>query len=377
MLHCHLGQQWGNDKKSKREHTCNWLGKVSELAVLLFAEAFARTVWYPDKAFRRTQFKRVPKENAMLRVDLWLSRAMWIVGVAVAGCGGRSSDVNPTAPVTGGNSSTGGTSAGGAISIGGGMLGGAPNGGSWILPSGGMTSMTGGMPGCYPAILNQAWDAGPNCGNGIVEVTSGEACDDGNRLSGDGCSTNCQIEPSWVCSSACEPCVRRVVCGDGVVGPGEVCDDGNTSSDDGCDGNCNMTEPGWSCPIPGHACQPLTDCGTSCGDAGVCGDGIVQPPETCDNGINDGSYGGCTPDCQMAAYCGDDMVNGNEQCDFGSGNSPPNNAAYGSCMVDCQPGPHCGDGIVQSPEECDLGPDNGAPVLLCSLYCKIMWFEDP
>lgn len=33
----------------------------------------------------------------------------------------------------------------------------------------------------------------PDCGNGIVDG-SGEACDDGNNVSGDGCSQNCQLE---------------------------------------------------------------------------------------------------------------------------------------------------------------------------------------
>src|SRR5262249_12982263 len=31
------------------------------------------------------------------------------------------------------------------------------------------------------------------CGNGILET--GEQCDDGNRIDGDGCSANCTIEP--------------------------------------------------------------------------------------------------------------------------------------------------------------------------------------
>ena len=34
---------------------------------------------------------------------------------------------------------------------------------------------------------------GPNCGNNKVD--SGEACDDGNKTSGDGCSASCQMEP--------------------------------------------------------------------------------------------------------------------------------------------------------------------------------------
>lgn len=35
------------------------------------------------------------------------------------------------------------------------------------------------------------------CGNSIVE--GGEACDDGNSFSGDGCSSSCQVEPSHAC----------------------------------------------------------------------------------------------------------------------------------------------------------------------------------
>ena len=34
----------------------------------------------------------------------------------------------------------------------------------------------------------------PGCGDGIVQVASGEQCDDGNTVSGDGCSATCQLE---------------------------------------------------------------------------------------------------------------------------------------------------------------------------------------
>jgi cysteine-rich repeat protein len=45
--------------------------------------------------------------------------------------------------------------------------------------------------------------------------------------------------PNEVCNGAgvCEP-----ACGNGVVDPGEVCDDGNTISGDGCSATCNSTE---------------------------------------------------------------------------------------------------------------------------------------
>jgi len=300
------------------------------------------------------------------RARFLLMSSLWIVcQSAAAGCGGKAEDG------AGGSSST--LSAGGyvgtsMVSITGGaaigatlaVTGGAPNTGGNVgagtvsfvggMPSTGGTVGVGGMWGCYPAVVNSALDAGPDCGNGILDSANNEGCDDGNLLNGDGCSANCQVEPSWVCPRACAACVSIVVCGDRKVEPGEVCDDGNTTSGDGCDSSCTTVEPGWGCPVPGTLCQSLADCGMACGDSGVCG---------------------ATPDCLRGPYCGDGVLNGNEQCDFGSANSPPNNAVYGSCMTNCQMGPHCGDGIVQiPPEECDLGPENGRQDSMCTKVCK-------
>ena len=60
------------------------------------------------------------------------------------------------------------------------------------------------------------------CGNGIIDP--GEACDDGNFTSGDGCTSQCVVE----------------FCGDGVVNNGgaELCDDGNSLPYDGCSPTC-------------------------------------------------------------------------------------------------------------------------------------------
>ena len=73
-----------------------------------------------------------------------------------------------------------------------------------------------------------------SCGNGTLDT--GEACDDGNRIAGDGCSPDCQ---------------STEVCGNGVLDDavGEVCDDGNTAPDDHCCSDCR------SCPD--LAAQPL------------------------------------------------------------------------------------------------------------------------
>lgn len=47
------------------------------------------------------------------------------------------------------------------------------------------------------------------CGDGII--MGYEVCDDNNNINGDGCSSNCSIEPAFYCSgspSMCRPCLQ-------------------------------------------------------------------------------------------------------------------------------------------------------------------------
>lgn len=88
---------------------------------------------------------------------------------------------------------------------------------------------------------------GAVCGNHIVEA--GEQCDDGNTVSGDGCSSTCQNE-------------TPAVCGNGMVEAGEQCDDGNTTSGDGCSSTCQM-----------EGTAPAND---SCANAIAASDGTVS-----------------------------------------------------------------------------------------------------
>ena len=102
---------------------------------------------------------------------------------------------------------------------------------------------------------------------------------------------------------------------------------------------------------------PTTGVSTMSDDTGaVCGDGVVEGDEVCDDGVNDGSYDSCLADCSArAGHCGDGEVNGPEVCDDGV-----NDGSYGGCASDCSAdGPFCGDGIVQREQEmCDEGDDN-------------------
>ncbi len=87
-------------------------------------------------------------------------------------------------------------------------------------------------------------------------------------------------------------------------------------------------------------------------DPSMCGDGIVEGAEVCDDGADNGMYGFCNDGCSASGErCGDAVVNGPEVCDDGA-----NNGMYGFCDDGCSaPGERCGDAVVNGPEVCDDG----------------------
>lgn len=144
----------------------------------------------------------------------------------------------------------------------------------------------------------------PVCGD--LHIDDGEECDDGNRTSGDGCDSSCQLETPASCgdytvntgeqcdsgpsgSSTCDTDCTFVSCGDHVVNTyagedcdagssgssscdhdctfvscgdytinalaGETCDDGNGYGSDGCSASCTV-EAGWTCSGEPSSCTP-------------------------------------------------------------------------------------------------------------------------
>ena len=69
------------------------------------------------------------------------------------------------------------------------------------------------------------------------------------------------------------------VCGNGVPETGEACDDGNVTDGDGCDSNCTATACGNGIVTAGEECEDGntidSDACVACQDA-VCGDGFVR-----------------------------------------------------------------------------------------------------
>jgi len=83
------------------------------------------------------------------------------------------------------------------------------------------------------------------CGDGLRVGAEAEAggCDDHNDSSKDGCSSACVVEPGYVCTAT--PSVCAQTCGDGVIDAGEACDDKNGVSGDGC--SACAVEPHFDC----------------------------------------------------------------------------------------------------------------------------------
>jgi len=237
----------------------------------------------------------------------------------------------------------------------------------------------------------------PYCGDHIVDNLFPylEQCDDGNNVSGDGCSSTCKVEcGDWVLQSDVEECdmgtyntdqptsdpnacrknCLRKRCGDGIVDPGEECDEGFYGADNSTGGSLNPNHCRPNCkkpscgdrvvdPLYGEACEPNRDlypanndpCTTTC--KLYCGDGVVDTArgEQCDNGVhNSNTSSSCRLNCKNP-FCGDGIVDQGEQCDDGA-NTPRCNLA--TCTF------RCGNGIVESGELCDdadpsLNPNNG------------------
>ena len=99
--------------------------------------------------------------------------------------------------------------------------------------------------------------------------------------------------------SACTSVAPDPVCGNGIEEVGEVCDDGNLIDTDACTSACV---------------------------AARCGDGVVQEGELCEGSEAEGCYS-CQP------RCGDGIAAGDEACD--DGNYEPNDACDDCDKVQC------------------------------------------
>ncbi len=112
---------------------------------------------------------------------------------------------------------------------------------------------------------------------------------------------------------------RVARCGDSILDPGESCDDGNNVNGDMCSAMCRFEAR--------------------------CGDGNRDPGEVCDD-RNNVSGDGCRSDCQSDERCGNRIVDlsTGEVCDGSPG-----------CAMDCRSVVTCGNRVMDPGETCDDG----------------------
>ncbi|MFA6161046.1 MAG: IPT/TIG domain-containing protein [Patescibacteria group bacterium] len=220
---------------------------------------------------------------------------------------------------------------------------------------------------------DSTYAASGTCGDGIVN--QGEICELGQTrpascsLSGGIKGTKlqvCQSCTQWVDDPKVSSCHENAVCGNGRID--KTCDLGGKK---------------------GLTCSFDADCADDKVHA-HCNLALVGSPahtETCDDGVLNGTYGHCNSSCTgVDKFCGNGKLDPGETCDRGSG--PAGNGVWcekvteggcydylglsgiyypNSCSADCQrKAPYCGDGQVYSGlEQCD-----GNVLYSTSALCK-------
>ncbi len=154
------------------------------------------------------------------------------------------------------------------------------------------------------------------CGDGFIDTAKGEACDLGaTNGTGQGCSSSCQLDCTTnadcsdgnVCNGA-ETCVAATVSGQSVMKCQAAANAAKCTACTGglCDGagQCTASTCGDGCvdASKGEACDPPngTTCSATCQKAAVCGNGLLEAGEQCDDG-NLFNLDGCDSSCKYEA----------------------------------------------------------------------------
>jgi cysteine-rich repeat protein len=85
----------------------------------------------------------------------------------------------------------------------------------------------------FDANEGQPCDDGNGCNSNDICIT-GVCSSCGNGSTDGGCGETCDPPVAGICDPTCQ----SVVCGNGIIQSGEECDDGNASSGDGCSSSC-------------------------------------------------------------------------------------------------------------------------------------------
>ncbi|MCK6551222.1 DVUA0089 family protein [Myxococcota bacterium] len=251
------------------------------------------------------------------------------------------------------------------------------------------------------------------CGDGTIDT--GEACDDGNTTSGDGCSATCvlettpETEPNDIYQTASGPVVPSMLPASGALTPAGDVDwfvittsglanlslevfDGTGVTCVGLDTLLDLYSSDGTTVLASDDDDGVAFCSqiASARDAGarglaagtyyarvraydpaavvaayrlvvtydaLCGDGVVGGVEECDGGAT------CDANCQRVPVCGDGFIDPPENCD--DSNTTNGDGCSSACTLEV----YCGNGIVDGADQCDDG--NTAAGDGCDASCLV------
>jgi cysteine-rich repeat protein len=191
------------------------------------------------------------------------------------------------------------------------------------------------------------WAVGLDCNDGNPHVFPGapELCD--------GLDNDCDgvFDETTVCAGL--PCTADADCADARFCDGdEICLAGRCAAgdvpvcDDGDPGTTDLCDPSFDACVHLPAAEPL------------CGNGIVEAGEACDDGNTDDGDG-CPGDCRTACVPAVEICNGiDDDCDGAIDDGL-------SCGLLCTTDPDCDDGLFCTTESCTAGACASGPPRDC------------
>jgi cysteine-rich repeat protein len=209
-------------------------------------------------------------------------------------------------------------------------------------------------PAAAPNDINAFLQGCPVCGNG--ELDGGESCEDGNTQDGDGCSHDCQDEACVAQTSGypnvplcddgdgctvdtCESstCQHVASCDDGIDCTADSCDAQNECVHTIDDGACNDDNPCTNdiCSLGARGCVNVNNTDT-CDDGIACTINDRCNAGVCSGGANCPEGQTCNPNsgqCQEGGVCGDGLVDGLEECDDGDTLWSPGESCGADCLL--------------------------------------------
>jgi cysteine-rich repeat protein len=155
-----------------------------------------------------------------------------------------------------------------------------------------------------------------------------QSCQDLIGTAGIGTSDCTEVTKALQAVEMNRPACEATLCGNGIVESGEECDDGNATQGDGCEPDCTLS-PG--CTLrratdlsPGIATRETREL-LICSSS--CGNGLLESGEECDDG-DTANCDGCDANCTITR-CANGIVACGEECDDG------NTIGGDGCEPDC------------------------------------------